>query len=94
VQSISSPVILFQGLKDKVVPAEQSRSMVASLVNNKIPTAYLEFDEEGHGFRQAETIKKTLTLEYAFYARYLELDIEQSLFEVDQLVAKTQKRFA
>jgi dipeptidyl aminopeptidase/acylaminoacyl peptidase len=68
---IRCPVIFFQGGEDKVVPPEQSRSMHAALRTRGIPTVYLEFPEEGHGFRRAENIRAALEAELAFYCRVL-----------------------
>ncbi len=70
---ITCPVIFFQGLEDKVVPPEQSRTMAATLRRCGVPVTALEFADEGHGFRRAETIIEVLENEYAFYARVLEL---------------------
>jgi hypothetical protein len=53
---IRCPVIFFQGGEDRVVPPEQSRQMHAALRAAGIPTAYLEFPDERHGFRRAENI--------------------------------------
>ncbi len=72
-EQISRPVILFQGLEDNVVPPNQSRDMVDTLKRQGVPVAYLEFEGEGHGFRQADTVVRALTSEYAFYARVLGL---------------------
>ncbi len=80
---ITCPVIFFQGLEDKVVPPEQSRSMVSSLRTRGVPVAYREFDNEGHGFRRAETIIEVLECEYAFYARVLGLKVEETLPEIE-----------
>jgi dipeptidyl aminopeptidase/acylaminoacyl peptidase len=68
---ISSPVIFFQGGEDKVVPPEQSRGMHAALRARGIPTVYLEFPEEGHGFRRAENIRAALEAELAFFCEAL-----------------------
>jgi dipeptidyl aminopeptidase/acylaminoacyl peptidase len=68
---ISCPVIFFQGGEDRVVPPEQSRRMHAALCAAGIPTAYLEFPEERHGFRHAENICAALEAELAFYCRAL-----------------------
>jgi dipeptidyl aminopeptidase/acylaminoacyl peptidase len=76
---ITCPVIFFQGLEDKVVPPEQSRSMARSLRERGVPVAYREFANEGHGFRRAETIIEVLESEYAFYARVLGLEPDQEL---------------
>jgi dienelactone hydrolase len=76
---ISSPVIFFQGTEDKVVPPGQSREMVDALKRQGIPVAYLEFEGEGHGFRQAETIVAALSGEYAFFATVLGLEPREEL---------------
>ena len=73
VHQIQSPLLILQGLKDKVVPPNQAEVMVTALEANKIPYAYLTFAEEGHGFRNAETIKETLHNEWLFYKSILGL---------------------
>jgi dipeptidyl aminopeptidase/acylaminoacyl peptidase len=80
---ITCPVIFFQGLEDKVVPPEQSRSMARTLRTNGVPVAYREFADEGHGFRSAETIIEVLESEYAFYARVLGLEPDEALPEIE-----------
>jgi dipeptidyl aminopeptidase/acylaminoacyl peptidase len=70
---ITAPVILFQGLEDKVVPPEQSRGMLARLKERGIDVAYHEFAGEAHGFRRAETIAAVLAAELAFLQRVLRL---------------------
>jgi dipeptidyl aminopeptidase/acylaminoacyl peptidase len=49
VNNIVCPVILFQGLDDKVVPPSQAEIMLKALKANKIPNAYAAFEGEGHG---------------------------------------------
>ncbi len=66
---ITQPVIFFQGLEDKVVPPEQTESMVEALKERSIPVAYLPFAGEGHGFRTGTTIKRALEAELYFYSR-------------------------
>lgn len=66
---LSSPVIFFQGLEDKVVPPNQAEMMVEALKAKHIPVAYVTFPTEQHGFRQAENIKRALTGEFYFYAQ-------------------------
>ncbi|MEM7428239.1 MAG: prolyl oligopeptidase family serine peptidase [Pseudomonadota bacterium] len=78
-EKISAPVIFFQGDKDFIVPPGQSREMVASLEERGVPVAYFEFEGEGHGFRAADTIKTVLEAEYAFYARVLKLEPDETL---------------
>ena len=52
--AISCPVLVLQGLDDKVVPPGQAEAIVAALAANGIPHAYLAFEGEGHGFRGAD----------------------------------------
>lgn len=66
---LSCPVIFFQGLEDRVVPPNQAEAMVAALDAKGIPVAYVPFEGEQHGFRQAANIKRALDLELYFYAR-------------------------
>jgi dipeptidyl aminopeptidase/acylaminoacyl peptidase len=70
---LSCPVIFFQGLEDRVVPPDQTRRMVEALSRKGIAVEYLEFPDEQHGFRRAETIRRALEAELAFYARVLRL---------------------
>ncbi|HEV2333916.1 MAG TPA: S9 family peptidase, partial [Stellaceae bacterium] len=65
---MSKPVIFFQGADDRVVPPNQTEKMVAALRRRGIPTGYLLFAGEGHGFRRAENIKRALDAELYFYA--------------------------
>jgi dipeptidyl aminopeptidase/acylaminoacyl peptidase len=67
VDQLNCPVIFLQGLKDKVVPPNQAEAMVAALKTKGIKTEYVTFAEEGHGFRQADNIKKAIEAELEFY---------------------------
>jgi dipeptidyl aminopeptidase/acylaminoacyl peptidase len=71
IDGITAPVILFQGLDDKVVPPEQSRLIVEKLKARGIDVAYYEYAGEGHGFRKAETIVAVLEAELAFLRRVM-----------------------
>jgi dipeptidyl aminopeptidase/acylaminoacyl peptidase len=73
IDGTKAPVILFQGLDDKVVPPEQSRLIVEKLRQRGIEVAYHEFPGEAHGFRKAETIIAVLEAELAFLCRVLRL---------------------
>lgn len=70
---ISSPVIFFQGLEDKVVPPDQAEIMVEALKKRGIHVCYKTFPDEGHGFRGSKTIETALTMEYDFYTDVLGL---------------------
>ena len=72
---ISCPVILFQGLEDKIVLPNQSERMAESLRERNIPVTYIAFEGEQHGFRKSETIKKALYSELIFYSEVFEFPI-------------------
>jgi dipeptidyl aminopeptidase/acylaminoacyl peptidase len=64
--SISDPLLLLQGLDDKVVPPSQSEIIVQALKRRGIPYAYIAFEGEGHGFRKAENIKRAADAHLSF----------------------------
>jgi dipeptidyl aminopeptidase/acylaminoacyl peptidase len=68
-EHLSCPVIFFQGLEDKIVPPNQAELMVDALRKKGIPVAYVAFEGEQHGFRQAKNIKRALDAEIYFYSR-------------------------
>lgn len=63
---LRTPLLIEQGLDDLVVPPSQSEAVRDALVTNGVPHAYLVFEGEGHGFRRAETVIRTLEAELAF----------------------------
>jgi len=71
---LSCPIIFFQGLEDAVVPPNQSERMFNALRAKRIPTAYLAFEGEQHGFRRAGTIRRSLEAELYFYAKVFGFD--------------------
>lgn len=66
---LSAPVIFFQGMEDKIVPPNQAEMMVDALRAKGLPVAYITFEGEQHGFRQAANIKRALDGELYFYSR-------------------------
>ena len=66
---VSVPVLLLQGLDDKVVPPSQAEIMVEALRRNGVPFAYIAFEGEGHGFRKAENIRRSNEACLTFFSR-------------------------
>jgi dipeptidyl aminopeptidase/acylaminoacyl peptidase len=62
-------MIFFQGSEDRVVPPDQAEKMVEALIDKGLPVAYILFEGEQHGFRQASSIKRALDAELYFYGR-------------------------
>lgn len=70
---VRSPMILFQGAEDAVVPPRLSREVVAVLDERGIDHEYVEYPGEGHGFRKSETNIDAIQRETGFYRRILGL---------------------
>ncbi len=66
---LSVPVILFQGLDDKIVPPSQAETFVEVCKEKKLPYAYVAFEGEQHGFRQEKNIRRALEGELYFLSR-------------------------
>ena len=65
------PLAVFQGDIDRVVPREQSDSIVASLRARGVPHEYHVYEGEGHGWRKAETIEQFYTSLERFLRQYV-----------------------
>jgi len=83
VEKLSRPIIFFQGLDDKVVPPAQTETMVAAMRSRKIPFSYLSFEGEGHGFRKAENIRRTIDAEFLFYSKIFGFEPAESLEAIE-----------
>jgi dipeptidyl aminopeptidase/acylaminoacyl peptidase len=70
-ERIVDPVIVFQGEDDKVVPRNQSDSIVASLKARGIPHEYHLYPGEGHGFRKPETLEHYYEAVIKFLKQYV-----------------------
>jgi dipeptidyl aminopeptidase/acylaminoacyl peptidase len=69
ISQLECPVLVLQGLEDEVVPPNQAEMIVEALRTKGIPVAYLPFEGEQHGFRQAKNIKRALEAELYFYSK-------------------------
>lgn len=71
---LSCPLLVMQGSEDEVVPPSQSEAIVAAVAEKGLPHAYLLFEGEQHGFRQAATIVRSLEAELWFYGKVFGFD--------------------
>ncbi|MGH1506064.1 MAG: alpha/beta hydrolase family protein, partial [Acidimicrobiales bacterium] len=78
---LSSPLLVLQGSEDEIVPPSQSEAIVAAVAAKGLPHAYVLYEGEQHGFRQASTIVASLEAELWFYGRVLGFE------PADELVA-------
>jgi dipeptidyl aminopeptidase/acylaminoacyl peptidase len=75
VDALDTPLAVFQGDEDRVVPPAQAETIVAALRDKGVPHAYLLFPGEQHGFRRAENIRAALDGELSFYAQVWGFDL-------------------
>jgi dipeptidyl aminopeptidase/acylaminoacyl peptidase len=66
VDRLERPMLLLQGLDDKVVLPAQAEAMVEVLERKGIPYAYIAFAGEGHGFRKEENIVRSTEATLSF----------------------------
>jgi dipeptidyl aminopeptidase/acylaminoacyl peptidase len=66
---VRAPMLLLQGLDDRVVPPSQLDTMEAVFAAHGVPHVAVRFEGEGHGFRRAETRRAAARLELGFLAR-------------------------
>lgn len=78
-----SPLIVFQGLLDPVVPPNQSELIVSALRERGVPVAYYPYEGEYHGFGKKENIIHSLESELVFYGKILGFDPAGELPEIE-----------
>ena len=69
--ALRCPVIVFQGLEDKVVPPPVSREIAQALEYQGLHYEYVEYPGEGHGFRSSEANIDSLERETDFFRKVL-----------------------
>jgi dipeptidyl aminopeptidase/acylaminoacyl peptidase len=78
-ERLSVPIIFFQGLEDKIVPPDQATRMFEAVRAKGLPTAYVAFEGEQHGFRRAENIKRSLEAELYFHSKVFGIELLEPL---------------
>ncbi len=81
-ERLSCPMILLQGLEDKVVPLAQAETMIEALERKNLPYSYVVFENEGHGFRRQENVIHSLETELSFYAQIFGLQLGEPITPV------------
>lgn len=83
IERLDRPVIVFQGLDDRVVPPSQAEAIIAALAARHVPHASMMLAGEGHGFRKAENIRATLEAEWSFYLQIFGIPVPVGVAEVE-----------
>jgi dipeptidyl aminopeptidase/acylaminoacyl peptidase len=83
VRQLATPLILFQGDEDPVVPPNQAQMMFDAARAREVPTAYVLFAGESHGFRKAENIKRSIEGELYFYSKIFKFDLADPIEPVE-----------
>lgn len=73
-ENLKCPVILFQGLEDKIVPPSQAETFIEVCRQKGLPYAYVPFEGEQHGFRQDRNIRRAREGELYFLSRIFGFD--------------------
>ncbi|KAI0072243.1 alpha/beta-hydrolase [Panus rudis PR-1116 ss-1] len=64
---IKAPLLIQQGSLDAIVPPNQAEAIVKTIREKGGRIEYIVFEGEGHGWRKAENIKKSIEEELSFY---------------------------
>jgi dipeptidyl aminopeptidase/acylaminoacyl peptidase len=93
--NLKCPVILFQGLEDKIVPPSQAEVFVAVCKKKELPYAYVAFEGEQHGFRQEQNIRRSIEGELYFVSRIFGFAIADPVepVEIENFPASVAYRF-
>lgn len=69
VDRLSSPMLILQGLDDKVVPPNQAEAMAEAVRAKQLPVALIMFEGEGHGFRKSSTRRAVIEAQLSFFSQ-------------------------
>ena len=83
IDQLSCSMILFQGQEDKIVPPDQAENMFTAVKSKGFPSAYINFKNEQHGFRQASNIKKAIEAQYYFFSRVFGFELNESVNPIE-----------
>ncbi len=66
---LNEPLLIFQGLRNKIVPTVQSRQIYDALKAKGVPTAYIDYGDDASDGRTPEHKAAGLETELAFYGQ-------------------------
>jgi dipeptidyl aminopeptidase/acylaminoacyl peptidase len=92
VDRIDCPLLILQGLDDRIVPPAQAEQIVTSLRARGLPYAYLAFEGEDHGFRQAKNIVRSFEAELSFYGQVFGFEPADQIEPIEIVNVETWRR--
>ncbi|KIH57814.1 hypothetical protein ANCDUO_11990, partial [Ancylostoma duodenale] len=84
IDRLQTPIAFLHGKEDTVVPVSQSVEMYDKLREKGVTTALMLFDDEGHGFRGADAVRRSSEASYVFLCKVL--GIQPSILSDIQIV--------
>ncbi|CAJ0600123.1 unnamed protein product [Cylicocyclus nassatus] len=74
IDRLRTPIAFLHGKEDTVVPVSQSVEMYDKLREKGVTTALMLFDDEGHGFRGADAVRRSSEASYVFLCKVLGIE--------------------
>ncbi len=72
---LNAPMLILQGLQDRVVPPAQAYAMAEAVRAKGLPLALLTFPDEGHGFRGLDSRRRALAAQLSFLEQVFQLPL-------------------
>ena len=76
---LTAPMLILQGLQDRVVPPNQAYDMAEAVRNKGLPLALVTFEDEGHGFRSLNARKQALESQVSFLEQVFGLPLSPDI---------------
>ena len=76
-------VSLLGYVQDKIVPPNQSENMFNAVKGRGYPAAYICFEKEQHGFRQANNIIRAIEAQYYFFSRVFGFELSEEVIPIE-----------
>ncbi len=80
---LATPMLILQGLEDKVVPPNQAFAMADAVREAGKPLAVVTFEGEGHGFRQLANRRRALQAKVSFLEQVFGLEHSSDVPRLD-----------
>lgn len=84
---LDTPMLILQGMKDKVVPPEQAFAMADAVREAGKPLSLITFDDEDHGFRTVAARRASLEAELSFLEQVFGMELSDDVpkLEIENL---------